>query len=208
MNHYTFRCPVAQSDEKLTDCEERHSKMMRGKHREIEPEICRVAHMCWMCPVRSAFRASGGPWRKPENKPRWDAPRENAAKLPPQITQHAFGHTLPNSMDYARADVPNGTYNEYLKGLQGAAPRVELPKEAVKKPATKGSAIGEIEAGDYGAAITEAVAAEKRAEKPVESKKPAPAPSAPKRRGSPHRALLQRRRGHPSPSCRSQSARS
>ena len=220
-NHYKFHCPVAQSDELLSDCETRHGKMMQGKYREVEPEICRVAHQCWMCPARSAFRASGGPWAQPANKPRWEEPRDTVAKLPAEITNHAFMHSLPHGMDYMRAGLSEGTqeYTQHLLNLQqrtaGSLPESESPKAATK-PSRRGaqkkgrasadkmsnvSAIDSIEKNSYAAAITEAVAEEKKvkaprkpAPKPSPKPKPSPVPKADKKLSLAERAKLMKAR--------------
>ncbi len=188
-NHYTFDCPVTQGAARLEDCERRHNTAMQGKHSEVEPKICAVAHQCWMCPVRNAFRV-GGPWSKPGSKPHWDSPREGVAKLPSQITGYALRHTLPNENDYRRAGIFEGPiYNDHLMKLQGvaasAAPKPQpkankpVPKRKTK-PKSNLDALDQVETDSMSKAVTEAVAAEKAKPKVAPRPKPkAEKPAAP-----------------------------
>jgi hypothetical protein len=166
---------------------------MQGKHSEVEPSICAVAHQCWMCPARSAFRV-GGPWSKPDKKPRWEEPRDQVAKLPKEILDHALRHTLPTSRDYMRAGIYEGTpYNDHLSNLQAGVaskpPLDELERQknkskappkskAKRKPKSNADALDQVDTKSMSKAVTDAVADEKKPKAPP--KKPAPKKPAPK----------------------------
>lgn len=191
-NHYTFECPITQAAQKLEDCERRHNDIMQGKHAEIEPRICSVAHQCFMCPMRSAFRVRG-PWAQPGSKPHWDAPRDKPATLPKEILQHALYHTLPNKMIYARAGLDGAVleFNDHLESLQRGGKVVDPPEylrrpkkgkqSAGRKRGGKNKAIEEAQTGDYAAAVNEAVANEKAHGSAQESTKGEPAPNTPEK---------------------------
>lgn len=190
-NHYKFKCPITQGEEFLEHCVEKHGKMMQGKHAEIIPDICAVAHGCFMCPMRSAFRV-GGPWQKPDSRPFWESPKENAAKLPKEILEHAIYHTLPSDMIYRKAGITEGQiYNEFLRSLQESGsysvPRAEVktktPRKmagAKKRPVV--SAIDEIETDQMAQAVTDAVRA---SERPESTRKTKTAPKTQKKPKTP-----------------------
>jgi hypothetical protein len=122
MNQYSFHCPVKGEAILLTHCEEVHSRSMQGQPQKIEDKVCALAHMCWMCPARNAFKV-GGIWAKPGSKPRSEKPMETPAKLPRKLVVESLAHTTPLDSDYRRAGlwgVDVGKYDDLFKKLQGS----------------------------------------------------------------------------------------
>ncbi|MDX5412880.1 MAG: hypothetical protein LPK02_07515 [Rhodobacterales bacterium] len=122
MNEYSFHCPVKGEATLLTHCEEVHSLSTKGRPEKIEDKVCALAHLCWMCPARNAFKV-GGIWSKPGAKPRSDKPMETPAKLPPKLVTEALAHTTPLDSDYRRAGMWGrevGKYDDLFKKLQGS----------------------------------------------------------------------------------------
>ena len=131
-NEYSFICPIKKEGVRLEDCEKIHSQSMQGKHSQIEDKICALAHLCWMCPTRNAFRV-GGPWSHYDTKPFSDKPQESR-KLPRDLVVYSLAHSIPISSDYRRCGMRGddvGMHTDLFRDLQSSvmseAPSVSKP---------------------------------------------------------------------------------
>lgn len=134
-NLFKFHCPVTNGDALLTDCEDVHSKSMKGQAPQIENKLCGLAHQCWMCPIRNAFRV-GGPWSHYDKKPHSAKPMDSAAKLPSDLVRYSLAHTAPNHADYRRVGLTGGKvgcHDEYFRDLHKKIGRVAPQPAEVKK---------------------------------------------------------------------------
>ena len=134
-NHFKFHCPVTGADALLTDCEDVHSKSMKGQADRIENKVCGLAHQCWMCPARNAFRV-GGPWARVSDKPRIEKPMEKAAKLPADLVSYSLSHTLPNHADYRRVGLRGddvGCHDDLFRELHRKIGKTLAAESAPKK---------------------------------------------------------------------------
>lgn len=171
-NHYAFHCPVKGGATRLEHCEGVHSKAMQSKHREIEDKVCALAHLCWMCPARNAFRV-GGIWSHYDHKPRSEKEMATPAKLPRDLVAYALSHTTPSQSDYRRCGMYGdevGMHDELFQSLQssvaGKAPVQPSRNDgaARKTKARKKTAADVVGKGQesMAEALTEAVRAEKK----------------------------------------------
>lgn len=168
MNEYSFHCPVTGTGTLLTHCEQVHSKSTQGKAREIENKVCALAHLCWQCPARNAFKV-GGIWSKPGSKPRSETPMETPAKLPRKLIADALSHTTPKLQDYRQAGMKDsevGRYDELFKSLQATVVRqgdvisvksTSTPRKQVKekRPASMEDALEGQDRNDMADTVTE-----------------------------------------------------
>jgi len=120
-NEYAFNCPIKGEGVKLEHCESVHSTSMQGKQSQVEDKVCALAHICWMCPARNAFRV-GGPWAHYDNKPHSDTPM-TPAKLPGDLTAYALAHATPVESDYRRC----GMWGEEVGSHDDLFAKVQKP---------------------------------------------------------------------------------
>ena len=174
MNHYSFHCPVKKDATMLTHCEEVHSKSMQGNPQNIEDKICALAHQCWMCPARNAFRV-GGPWSHYDKKPHAAEPMNNPARLPKDLVTYSLSHTTPRDSDYRRCGMWGDevrSHDDLFRSIQvGSEHQAPAITPAPKRKSNNLADMVDESDSDLGAAVTELAKKERQSASGSASKK-------------------------------------